>query len=109
MPSRPQLNRLRAAIAEDHVGFERAVRALPKRFGGLSTEAMLTRMPRGYAETHPAAQWLRFQSFTSGRSVTDAQATSKTLPKLLAREFEGMVPLVRWLNGALGYRAASAR
>ena len=109
MPSRPQLNRLRAAIADDPDGFERAVRALPKRFGGLSTESMLTRMPRGYADTHPAAQWLRHQSFTAGRSVTDAQVTSRALAKLLAREFEAMVPLIRWLNAALGYRAASAR
>lgn len=109
MPSRPQLTRLRTAIADDPTGFERAVRALPKRYGGLSTESMLTRMPRGYPDSHPAAQWLRYQSFTSGRPVTDVQATSRTLPKLLARDFEGMVPLVRWLNGALGYRAASVR
>ena len=109
MPSRPQLARLRAAIADDPGGFARAVHALPKRFGGLSTEAMLTRMPRGYADTHAAAEWLRYRSFTASRPMTDAHVTSRTLPKLLAREFEGMVPLVRWLNGALGYRAASAR
>jgi uncharacterized protein (TIGR02453 family) len=102
MPPRPQLNRLRAAIAENPESFIRMTRALPKRFGGLDDSAMLKRMPRGYAEDHPAAQWLRCQSFTSGRALTDAQVSSAKLPATLAREFEGLLPLVRWLNGALG-------
>jgi uncharacterized protein (TIGR02453 family) len=102
MPPRPQLNRLRAAIAENPESFIRMTRALPKRFGGLEDSAMLKRMPRGYAEDHPAAQWLRCQSFTSGRALTDAQVSSAKLPATLAREFEGLLPLVRWLNGALG-------
>jgi hypothetical protein len=66
-------------------------------------------MPRGFAESHPAAKWLRLQSFTTGRPLTDAQVTSSRLPALLAREYEAMLPLVRWLNQALGYRPASAR
>jgi len=82
-------------------------RALPKRFGGLDDSAALKRMPRGYAEDHPAAQWLRLQSFTSGRALTDAQVTSAKLPGLLEREFEGLLPLVRWVNGALGFSLVS--
>jgi uncharacterized protein (TIGR02453 family) len=105
MPPRPQLDKLRDAIAEDHRGFARMARGL-KRFGGLSKDhGMLKRMPRGYEEDHPAAEWLRFQSFTCGRALTDAQVTDPKLAALLAREFQGMLPLVRWLNGALGYRA----
>jgi uncharacterized protein (DUF2461 family) len=77
-------------------------RALPKRVGGLDDDAVLKRMPRGYSEDHPAAKWLRYQSFTSGRGLTDAQVTSAKLPGLLAREFEALLPLVRWANGALG-------
>src|SRR5215208_7558953 len=62
MPPRPQLNRLRATLAEHPDPFIRMTRALPKRFGGLDDSAALKRMPRGYAEDHPAAQWLRLQS-----------------------------------------------
>jgi hypothetical protein len=65
-------------------------------------------MPRGYAEDHAAAKWLRFQSFTSGRMLTDAQVTSGKLPGLLAREYEALLPLVRWLNSAAGYPARVA-
>jgi uncharacterized protein (DUF2461 family) len=66
-------------------------------------------MPRGYAEDHPAAKWLRFQSFTSGRNLNDAQVTSPSLPSFLAREYEALLPLVRWMNGALGFKPASRR
>ena len=105
MPPRPQLAKLRDAIAEDPKGFERAVKALPRRFGGLSHDDSLRRMPRGYAETHPAARWLRCQSFVTGRTLTDAQVTSARLPTLLAKDSEDALPLVRWLNRALGYSA----
>ncbi|HEY8176580.1 MAG TPA: DUF2461 domain-containing protein [Gemmatimonadaceae bacterium] len=108
MPPRPQLNRLRDAIADDPAPFIRMARGLPARFGGLHDEAALKRMPRGYAEDHPAAKWLRYQSFTTGRSLTDSQVTDPKLSALLAREYEAMLPLVRWLNGALGYKAGAA-
>ncbi len=109
MPPRPQLNKLRDAISRDAKGFDRMARSIPRKFGGLDDEAMLKRMPRGYAEDHPAAKWLRFQSFTSGRTLTDAQVTSPSLASFLAREYEALLPLVRWLNGALGFKSASSR
>jgi uncharacterized protein (TIGR02453 family) len=109
MPPRPQLNKLRDTMAEKPQPFLRMTRALPKRFGGLDDEGALKRMPRGYAEDHPAAKYLRYQSFVSGREVTDAQVTSKALPALLAREFESLLPLVRWINGALGLSGLSPR
>ena len=84
-------------------------RSIPSRFGGLDDEGKLKRMPRGYAEDHPAAKWLRFQSFTSGRTLTDKQVTSPSLATFLAREYEALLPLVRWLNGALGFKPASSR
>lgn len=105
MPPRPQLNRLRNAIAEKHDDFGSVVKGL-KRYGGLSNdEGMLKRTPRGFADDHPAGQWLRYQSFTSGRMLTDAQVTNGRLPALLEKEFSGLLPLVRWLNTALGYAA----
>src|SRR5256714_6924446 len=109
MPPRPQLNKLRDAIANDAKGFDRMVRSLPDRFDGLDDEAALKRMPRGYSEDHPAAKWLKYQSFTTGRALTDAQVTSKALPDLLAREFTAVLPLVRWLNETLGFKSATRR
>jgi uncharacterized protein (TIGR02453 family) len=109
MPPRTQLKKLREAIADDPKGFDRMARSIPRRFGGLDDEGKLKRMPRGYAENHPAAKWLRFQSFTTGRMLTDAQVTSPSLTAFLAREYEALLPLVRWLNGALGFKPATRR
>ena len=70
---------------------------------------MLTRMPRGYADTHPAATLLRHQSFTLGREIAERDLLSVRLPHLLTREYARLVPLVRWINGALGLRTLARR
>jgi uncharacterized protein (TIGR02453 family) len=111
MPPPEGLRRIRDAIAEDLRGFERAVAApaVVKRLGGLDEDAMLKGVPRGFAPDHPAARWLRYKSFTLGRAYTDAQVTSAKLPALLEADFALMVPLVRWINAALGLRPAARR
>jgi uncharacterized protein (TIGR02453 family) len=110
MPPRPTLARLRERIDEEHESLTGVLGAPSLRpFGGLSREAMLRRMPRGYDADHPAAELLRHQSFTMGRQVRDADLYSARLPDVLAREFERLVPLVRWLNGALGLRTLARR
>ena len=70
---------------------------------------MLKRMPRGFAEDHPAARWLRYQSFTIGRELSDRQVLGPKLPALLEVDFRLMMPLVRWLNRALGLKEAKER
>jgi uncharacterized protein (TIGR02453 family) len=111
MPPRPTLARLREQIDENHRALARLLAdpALKKRFGGLDEASMLTRMPRGYADTHPAAALLRHQSYTVGRSLSDAELFSPKLPDLLARDFARILPLVRWFNGALGLRTLARR
>ena len=102
MPPRPMLNRLRDAIAEDPKGFAKVGK-------GMIDEHMLKKMPRGFAENHPAAKWLRYTSFAHGRDLADAQALSPKLPQVLERQYTRMLPLVRWLNTHLGLRTATRR
>jgi len=111
MPPREALGRIRDAIAENARPFAKAVAApaVTRRFGGLTDESRLTRVPRGYPPDHPAAKWLRFQSFTLGRMLTDRDAVSPRLPALLEADFRRMLPLVRWLNGVLGLKPAERR
>ena len=111
MPPREALNKLRDAIAEDPKPFVRLAtdRRAVRRFGGISDEAVLTRVPRGYAPDHPAAKWLKLQSFIFGREITESQAVSGRLPALLEADFRLMTPLVRWINGVLGLKPAERR
>ena len=111
MPPKEGLGTLRDAIAERPAAFARTVTAplAVRRFGGLDEDAMLKRVPRGYASDHPAAQWLKYKSFTLGRAYTDAQAASPRLPALLESDFTLMLPLVRWINATLGLKSAVRR
>jgi len=111
MPARPALDRIREAIAESPETLERVLRApaFRRRLGRLDAEAVLKRMPRGYAEDHPAAEWLRYRSFTATRMMPERESLSPRLPGILARDFAALVPLVRWINGAIGYKPWTRR
>jgi uncharacterized protein (TIGR02453 family) len=111
MPPRPTLQRVREAIDEDPRPLTKILRepTLRRKFGGLAEENMLTRMPRGYAESHPAAELLRHQSYTVGRELTPDEVSSGRLPDLLEREYARILPLVRWVNGTLGLRTLARR
>jgi uncharacterized protein (TIGR02453 family) len=111
MPPRPALAKIRQHIVDDLEGFEEIVkaRAFKQRFGALSTEGMLTRTPRGYAADHPAAEWLKYQSFIGGCDIPSDVVTSTKLPQVLSKHFAAMTPFVRWLNGALGLKPSSMR
>jgi uncharacterized protein (TIGR02453 family) len=111
MPARPTLDRVRDRLADAPEALDRLVRtpAFRRRFGALDEEAMLTRLPRGYAAGHPAERWLRFRSFTATRALSQAEVLSPRLPVTLARDFAALVPLVRWLNGAIGYASLTRR
>ena len=111
MPARPALDRIREALAEAPAALGRLVRApgFRRRFRRLDAEAMLKRMPRGYADDHPAAEWLRYRSFTATRMMSQREVQSPRLPEILARDFAALMPMVRWLNQAIGYRAWERR
>jgi uncharacterized protein (TIGR02453 family) len=111
MPARPALEKIREAVAADPGALDRIVGAagFRRRFGSLSEEAMLSRLPRGYADGHPAAPWLRYKSFTASRMLTEREVTSPRLAATIERDFAALVPLVRWLNGAIGYRVWERR
>jgi uncharacterized protein (TIGR02453 family) len=111
MPPPPALAKIRAAIAEDPRGFGRLVEppAFRRRFGRLDEEAMLKRLPRGYAPGHPAERWLRYRSFTCGRELALREVQSPGLARTLARDFARLLPLIRWLNNSLGFRPAASR
>jgi uncharacterized protein (TIGR02453 family) len=111
MPARPALDRIREALAEAPEDLDRVVRAagFRRRFHALDQEAMLTRLPRGYAPGHPAERWLRYRSFTATRMLSEREVLSRRLADALERDFRALLPLVRWLNGVIGYRAWERR
>ena len=111
MPPRESLNQLRDSIAAKPAEFEKSMSApgFKRRFGKLSDEAMLTRLPRGFAAGHPAERWLRYQSFTAGAMLSDDQVLDRRVVDRVEKDFRTMLPFVRWLNMALGFPPADRR
>jgi uncharacterized protein (TIGR02453 family) len=111
MPARPELLRIREAIAARPTALARLTSApgFRRRFDGLSEETRLRRVPRGFPPDHPAAEWLKLESFTASASLEPSVVTSARLVDRLCRDFQLLAPLVRWLNRAVGYRPANAR
>ena len=111
MPPKPSLSKIREAIANDPDTFGRIVedRAFRRRFNSLDEDAMLKRLPAGFAPGHPAERWLRYQTFTCSRDLSTREVLSPALPLNLAKDFARLLPLVRFLNSALGYPPARFR
>ena len=111
MPPKPTLDLIREAIAEHPTALRKLVEvsAFRRRFGGLSEEVKLTRVPRGFAPDHPAADWLRLKSFTAGRDLTREEVLDPKLPDRLEADIRTLLPFVRWLNGAIGFLPATSR
>lgn len=111
MPPRDALHAIRGRIAEDHRGFTATLGrpAFRRRFGSLSQEKVLTRVPKPWTAEHPAAAWLRHASFTVSAPIADRDAVRADLPALVEKDFRLMLPFVRWLNVALGHGAKDRR
>ena len=113
LPPAPGLRAIRAALVEDADGFAATVRtaAFRRHFGKLDEDegAILTRPPRGFPADGPAAAWLRYRSFTASESYTDAEATAADVADRAERTFRALVPMMRWLNDALGHPRAERR
>ena len=96
MPATSELQAIRETIAATHPQLHRLVTAstFRRRVGTLDGE-QLTRVPRGYASDHPAAQYLRFKQFLAGREYDAAFATTSGFYAELLAVFRAVTPLVR--------------
>lgn len=113
LPPSPALRTIREALVEDPEGFARTVRGpgFVARVGALDEDegTMLVRPPRGFPADGPAAPWLRYKSFTASEAYADAEATAADVADRAERTFRALVPMMRWLNDALGHPRAERR
>ena len=100
-PDTSQLQLVREHIADNLDEFEKIVSAPRfRKLGGLKGER-LTRVPRGFAKDHPAADFLQYRQFMAYREEAADFATSKNFYSNLRSTFETITPLVRFLNEPL--------
>ena len=106
LPQPPQLAAIRRNIAEKHREFRRILAARPVRrlLGELQGE-QLSRVPKGFACDHPAADLLRYKRFILYVELEPAIARSPGLYKEIVDRFRAMVPFMRFLTASMPAQA----
>ena len=104
-PVSADLQALREYIAVNHVSFRSTVgsQKFRKFFGELSGD-QLTRVPRGFAKDHPAADLLRYKQFLASRRFEPEQVTTPAFYPEVIRTFKTLLPMIRYLNEPLAGR-----
>jgi uncharacterized protein (TIGR02453 family) len=102
MPQPPDLHALREHLAANYGRFRTLVESPGfKRTIGSVYGDSLQRVPRGYPADHAAAQYLKLKQFIFGKDYPAAFAVSPAFYGTVVRQFERMVPVVRYLNEPL--------
>jgi len=98
-PDPAMLHVVRTHIAADHRRLAKILArpAFTSRLGRMHGDSV-TRMPRGFAVDHPAADVIRQKQFLASREEPAAFATHSDFYRQLVATFEAMVPLVSFLN-----------
>lgn len=105
MPPPDALKKLRQEIDYNLDEFKKIISTgkFKTVFGSLdkSKEFLLSRVPKGYEPTNPAADWLKLKSYIAMVEVRDADLTSKDLLKKTTGAFEALLPLIDFINKSM--------
>lgn len=105
MPMPPELSKVRQEIDYNLNDFKKILNA--KKFRSVykdlsrGEEYVLTRVPKGYEPTNPAAEYLKMKSFVALTNLKDSDLTSKDLVNKTVEAFEALQPLIEFLNEPL--------
>lgn len=74
-----------------------------KIYNGLenSEDLKLSRPPKGYDDTNPAIEYLKFKSFVATGYINDEELTTKGFEKKILEAFEAIQPLLHFINRAI--------
>ena len=102
VPDSEQLKKIRRAIATRENEFRALVEDEEFREMFLPIEGeRLQRVPRGYDENHPLAEWLKFKQFYIGRTESHRKAQEPAFLTECVRIFRAATPWIRFLAAAL--------
>jgi uncharacterized protein (TIGR02453 family) len=102
IPDSDQLKKIQKAIAGRGEEFLSIVesRRFKKLFAPFEWKK-LQRIPKGYEENHPMAEWLKYKQFFVGVSWPESKCYKVSFVKETASICKELTPLVRFLNSSL--------
>jgi uncharacterized protein (TIGR02453 family) len=101
-PEPPQLKRIRERISSDFKTFQKLLNdpAFREEYpNGFAEGEKLKRIPQGYSEDDPAAEYLKQKSFYFNAELSREEVLSDELPDLLVRKYKAALPLTQFLAG----------
>lgn len=104
MPESKDLKLIRDRISTNIHEFEKILKnkSFVKFFpDGLDREEQLKKVPRGYNENNPAAEYIKLKSFTISHFIPDDLVFKKELIKYILTGFKAMQPFIKFLNDAV--------
>ena len=105
MPETAQLKKVRQEIDYNFAAFEPLVSAPAFKtvYGSLYTgeDSKLSRPPKGYDDSNPAIEYLKFKSLIALHPLKDAELTDKNFLQTIQQAFTALHPLDVFLNTAL--------
>lgn len=74
-----------------------------KIYNGLENadDLKLSRPPKGYDDTNPAIEYLKYKSFIASCAISDEEITGKGFEKKVLEAFEAIQPLLHFINRSL--------
>jgi uncharacterized protein (TIGR02453 family) len=104
-PEPANLKKVRQELDYNWEEFQSIVKnkTFKKIFGDLykGEDMSLKRMPKGYAEDHPAISYLKLQSLIAEQKIADEELTKTTLHKKSLAAFQALQPLLNFINRSL--------
>ncbi len=102
MPDGQQLKKIRKGISrrgKEFLGILRS-KTFARRFGSIQGER-LVRMPKGFSEDDPMAEWLKLKQFFVGASLSPQGAHTPRFLRTTTSHFETAAPFVQFLNSTM--------
>jgi uncharacterized protein (TIGR02453 family) len=106
MPEPPALAHIRDLIVKKPAAWKAVVgdKTLVKTFGGLGTDHVLSRPPRGYDPNNPYIEDIKKKSFFAMRDLSLKTAGSPKLLDDVTETFKAATPLMKFLCNAQGVK-----
>ena len=104
-PMPEMLAKLRQEIDYNYKEFTAIIKSanFKKQYNELykGDDVSLTRVPKGYDPSNPAAEFLKLKSFLAMRPVSDEEVPSGELEKICLNAFKALKPLVDYMNRSM--------
>ena len=105
MPMPKELAQVRQEIDYCFTEFKKIIGSagFKKSYGEIhqGDDDKLQRVPKGYDAENPAAEFLKFKSFTAMKAITDKELTDPDMEKKSVSALKALQPLIQFINRSI--------